>query len=361
MSEYTMMGHITDQPRALRYCFENNAYARETANILTKSRIKKVYVVGSGTSYSAAVVIKYYIQRYWSADAQFISPHLFTYHENQNASGAFKNDEILVIGISQSGSSTSTLSALDKAKKSGNLVLGVTEDENSAMAKADYPYLHLLCGKENVPPETRGYTVTLMMLYLITLEVAKKLGNITAGEYESKLAEAREFTLRFDTFIKESAEWYDRNKDELEAAGKLGVTAYGMNYGTALEAQVKLYECTHLASIGYEAEEFIHGPIFAYDEENYIFTILSGGSEMKRAAVLNQFFKEKVTPHVFVISAEDIPHTIRDCRFSYNACEELMAIAYIIPFQILAARLADKFGINTTYFKLVHVGWPAYS
>ncbi|WP_072523872.1 SIS domain-containing protein [Clostridium sp. Marseille-P3244] len=360
MEKYTLIGNIKDQGQALRDCFaRKDEHVLPLATQLPDTGFRKIYVTGSGSSYHAAVVIKYYLQKFLDAECQYIMPNLFTWHEETNPGQALERSEILVIGISQSGNSTSTLNALKKARSLGHTVLGITENRLSKMASEDYHVLYLTCGKEHVPPETRGYTVTLLTAYLLALCMADKAGKIPPAALSAAFAEIKSFTDTFDDYINESALWFDRNKSELYLAEKIGITGYGLNYGTAIEAQLKLYECTHLPSVGYEAEEFVHGHVFAYDSSNYLFTIGSKSSELQRMARLNSFYREKVTPHVFTVTAEDIPCTDKDLKFSRTYCDELMAIAYIVPFQILASKIADHLGINTSDFEMLHIGWPA--
>ena len=360
MEKYTLIGHIKDQGHALRYCFsQRDTNIPEIAEQLLQTDIKKIYITGSGSSYHAAVIIKYYIQKYLKTECQYLMPNLFTWHEDTNPSTRLDNEEILVIGISQSGNSSSTLNALKKAQEQGHRVLGITENRQSRMSKENYPVLYLVCEEEYVPPETRGYTVTLLTAYMLTLYTAQKSVLLDKQTLADKLSETESFTEFFDRYIEESSLWFDRNRDELYLAEKIGITGYGLNYGTAIEAQLKLYECTHLPSVGYEAEEFVHGHVFAYDSSNYLFTIGSKSPELQRMARLNSFYREKVTPHVFTVTAEDIPCTDRDLKFSRTYCDELMAVAYIVPFQILASEIADHLGINTSDFEMLHIGWPA--
>lgn len=359
MEKASLIGNIKDQGRALRYCFENREEYLELARKVAKNNIKKIYVVGSGSSYHAAVVIKYYFQNLCNVETNYIMPNLFTYHENTNPNNELSNDQIMVIGISQSGNSTTTLGSLRKSYEAGYVTIGVTEKLESRMANSEYPIIHLLCGIEGVPPETRGYTVTEIMLYLFAVELAYRSNKISEEKYSLLIKEAEDFVNNFDKFIEESILWFNRNKEEIFEAKNFGITGYGLNYGTAIEAQLKLYECTHLPSVGYEAEEFSHGHVFAYSKDNYLFTIGSKGKELERLPRMNNFYKDKVTKHVFLITAEDVEVTGRDLKFSQNYCDELLAIAYIVPFQIVASEVADYLGLDTSYFEIVHNDWPA--
>lgn len=356
----TMIGYINDQGSIFRYCLDQIDDLKSIAKKLSLINYRKIYVVGSGSSYHAGVIIKYYLQKYLKVDTQYIMPNLFTYHELVNPRHLHDNSQILVIGISQSGNSLSTLSALTKAKKLGFSTLAITEDLESRICKEGYPVLQLLCGKENVSPETKGYTCTVFMGYLFSIYMAYYQNLITDSELSKLLVDATEFSEYFENFLNEANEWYKKNKDELLRAAKIGITGYGLNYGTAIEAQLKLYECTHIPTVGYESEEFIHGHIFAYDEDNYIFAIGSSGQEFNRLFRMVDFYKKNVTKHVFVISSRKFDSSDdRDLIFSKYYSDDLMAIANVVPFQLMAYYIATDRAMTTQHFPMVSLDWPA--
>lgn len=354
-----MIGYIRDQGSIFRYCLDHIDIYEKIAKDICKRNYKKIYLVGSGSSYHAAVVSKYYFSKILNIETQYIMPNLFTYHECVNNQNLYPNDEILVIGISQSGNSLTTLSSLQRAKKIGCSTLAITEDINSRITKEGYPVLQLLCGYEDVSPETKGYSCTLMTCYLLALCMGKEYSILSDTQFIKKIEETKEFSNYFDNFVDEATTWYEKNKDEILGAKKIGITGFGLNYGTAIEAQLKIYECTHLPAVGYEAEEFIHGHIFAYNEENYLFTIAAEGEEIKRMDRMNTFYKENITKHVFVITSENNNIAEKDLSFSKKYCEELMSMAYVVPFQIIAYNIATYNGMTTQHFPMVKLNWPA--
>lgn len=354
-----MIGYIRDQGSIFRYCLDHIGIYEKTAKEICKNNYKKIYLVGSGSSYHAAVVSKYYFTKLLNIETQYIMPNLFTYHECINTQQLYPNKDILVIGISQSGNSLTTLSALQRAKEMGCSTLAITEDINSRVTKDGHPVLQLLCGYEDVSPETKGYSCTLMTCYLLALHMGKEYRILSDNQFNDKIKETKDFSNYFDNYVDESTNWYEKNKDEILKAKKIGITGFGLNYGTAIEAQLKIYECSHLAAVGYEAEEFIHGHIFAYDGDNYLFTIAPEGDEIKRMERMNSFYKEHITKHVFVITSQNKDISGKDLSFSKKYCEELMSIAYVVPFQIIAYNIATHYGMTTQHFPMVKLNWPA--
>ncbi|MEB3363357.1 SIS domain-containing protein [Lactobacillus sp. R2/2] len=82
--------------------------------LVQQKHIKKVYFTGSGTSFHASTLISMYFNKFTGLDAQAVIPDNFTNYFVPSL--YFKPDETLLIGISQSGTSSSTLDAIRKAK-----------------------------------------------------------------------------------------------------------------------------------------------------------------------------------------------------------------------------------------------------
>lgn len=93
----------------------------------------------------------------------------------------------------------------------------------------------------------------------------------------------------------------------------------------------------------------MHGPMRAYNADNYIFLIGSEGeAEFARLRELVPYYKDAFTEHVFVITCEDgIEITSRDLKFSVRTTDILSPIIYVIPFQVLSALICEDVGIDT--------------
>ena len=163
METPSMIGYIQDQGRALKATFENRAvYCNPFCQIFQERDIRKIYLLGSGTSYNAATAIKQYLEMYLPVEAEVMIPTVFTNHAKINRNCIYNQDEILVVGISQSGTSVSTIEAMKKAKQEGYYTVAITEATESLITKEVDRVVKLTCGKEEIPVETRGYSVTLL-------------------------------------------------------------------------------------------------------------------------------------------------------------------------------------------------------
>ncbi|MDO4521408.1 MAG: glutamine--fructose-6-phosphate aminotransferase, partial [Erysipelotrichaceae bacterium] len=108
MEKPSMSGYINDQPRALRSTFENRRIFTDPFDeIFGKGKFRKIFILGSGTSWHASIAAAYYFEKYLGVEAAADIPTHFTNYTKLHGNTA----EILVIGISQSGTSVSTIEA----------------------------------------------------------------------------------------------------------------------------------------------------------------------------------------------------------------------------------------------------------
>ncbi|WP_028984271.1 SIS domain-containing protein [Sporolactobacillus terrae] len=350
MTKLTMMGHIEDTSRVLKRAYdERNAYGKDFIDLLSQGDFKKVYFTGSGTSYNSMRVIRNMFVKLLKVEGVAIEPTVFTYSESINPSGAFKNDQVLVIGLSQHGDSLSTCEALQRANKDGYTTVGVSEEMDSAIADISDHYVHLVCEEEQIGPETRGYTETLIQFYILAIEIAKNKGIFGKEKYNKLDNDAKELIGNFDTIVSESVDWYEKQKDSLVKMKKSSIAGYGYNFPTAQEARLKFFETFGRPSSAYEQEEQLHGPLRAYDEDNYIFLIGGNkGPELERMKDIAAYYRRAYTEHVYVISGEDFEVTNNDLKFSVKTTPLLSPIYYVVPFQVLSARLSEAVGIDTS-------------
>lgn len=113
------------------------------------------------------------------------------------------------------------------------------------------------------------------------------------------------------------------------------VAAYGLNYCTAIEAELKLFETFKHPVRGYEMEEMIHGPQMAFDEDTYVFLVASEEKELERVPRFIQFFEENhITEHVFVITANEMKLKEKDLCFYAPIPAELSPLVFTLPFRL---------------------------
>lgn len=346
----TMMDNIYDQPRALQHTFESSdAFCKPWCSFLKTHESKKIYILGSGTSYHAALGICTYIQTFMKMECDVCIPTVFARYECIDSCHQYKSKEIVVIGISQSGTSLSTIAAMQHAQRQGYHTICLTENMNSLITQYCEVVLPLLCGQEGIPIETRGYSVTILTGLLMALYGAYTMHKMDK-EMHAQLCKEINTSLPFlSIIIHESDQWQKRNRESLLRMSKGSICGYGTNYYSAMEAALKLYETFHQPVFGYEMTEMMHGYEMAFDQNQYVYMIAGAGDEVLFLDTYRSFLDELCVQQ-FVITCENTTVRKQDLKFSVCPSSLLDMITYVIPFQVLAARNCEMIGYDTSIY-----------
>ncbi len=347
MSEPTVLGYMKEQPKRLAYVFDHrDIFVHPFVDVFKKYDIKKVIFFGSGTSYNVSQIAAYYFKHIVGIAAEAQYPTVFKHYEKPDWTGMLKEDQILFVGISQSGTSVSTVEVMEYAKRKGYHTLALTGDLNSRITMHVDTKVHLLVGDELTPPETKGYTVSLLSVYLWAVSCAKEIGSMSEREYEEAILAAEALTRNFQQVVEESEAWYDRNKTTIVNSDRIYILGYGIDFGTVLEAQLKIGEMLRLPTIGFEIEEYSHGPTMALCKAQTIFIIGSQEAEFERMLKFTRSFRQ-FSDRVHVITCQDSEHDERDLIFTHKTSKYLAPLMYTVPFQFVAAKGAKDIGIDT--------------
>lgn len=347
MSKPTVLGYMKEQPERLAYVYEKrDVFTAPFIEVFKKHDIKKVIFFGSGTSYNVSLIAAYYFKQIVGIAAEAQYPTVFKNYEKPDWTGMLKEEQILFVGISQSGTSISTVDVMKHAKEKGYHTLALTGNLESEITKYVDTKVHLLVGDELTPPETKGYTVSLLSTYLWAIAVAKEIGSYTDDEYETALEETAKLVAEFNTVVKESEEWYDRNKTTIVNSDRIYVLGYGIDFGTALEGQLKIGEMLRLPTLGYEIEEYSHGPTMALCKNQTVFMVGSQEAEYERMLTFAKAFR-KYSDRIHIVTCVDMEDDERDIVFSVKANKYLAPLMYTVPFQFVAAKGAKDIGIDT--------------
>lgn len=343
----TVLGYMHEQPERLRFVLDSRgSFIDPFLEVFKDYGIKKVLFFGSGTSYNVSVIGAYYFKQLSNVLAEAHYPTVFQNYEKADWTNSLKKEEILFVGISQSGTSISTVNVMKHAQEQGYKTLALTGNLESEITKyVDYK-IHLLVGDELLPPETKGYTVSLITVYLWALEVAKLRNSLALNEYEKHVNEIEYLVDNFDTVMKESETWYEENKASIIHSDRIFVLGYGVDYGSALEGMLKVGEMLRLPTLGYEIEEYSHGPTMAIKDNQSIIMIGSQEPEFDRMLHFREVFK-KYTQRIHIISCIDIEKSSKDCIFSIKVNKYIAPLMYTVPLQFLAAKGAKDIGIDT--------------
>lgn len=151
----------------------------------------------------------------------------------------------LVIGVSQSGETADTLTAIKQSKAKGSHILIITNRPDSAMAREADSLVPVNAGIEVSVAATKSYTAQLMAFYLLALYMAEIKESVDKDTLTSLKAEMMLLPQKVDQIlahtedIQKVAKVYANTKDFI-------YVARGINFPTALEGALKLKEISYI-------------------------------------------------------------------------------------------------------------------
>ena len=241
---------------------------------LSKEEIKKitrVQIIACGTSLHAGLVGKYIIEMLAKIPVDVEASSEYIYRDT------IADENTLVIGISQSGETADTITAIKQVKEQGSHIAIITNRADSTMARLADSLLPVSAGIEVSVAATKSYMAQLISLYMLAIylseqkEIKNQQSIIKNLKQELiELPNKIEALLENTVNIKNIAKKYSSYKDFI-------FIARGINYPSALEGALKLKEISYINATGYSAGELKHGPIAMLDENMPVLAILNKG------------------------------------------------------------------------------------
>ncbi|WP_135303791.1 glutamine--fructose-6-phosphate transaminase (isomerizing) [Haloarcula amylovorans] len=272
--DHFMLKEIHEQPRALRQCLRGRVDEMAgTVDIedLADLSPSGVQFVACGTSYHAAL---YGAQLFRDAG---IPAQAFLASEYATAVPPI--GEALVVGVTQSGETADTLSALRAARKRGARTMAVTNVVGSTAARECDHAFYIRAGPEIGVAATKTFSSQLTALNLLAL------GMTNTGAAREVITALRELPGNVQRILDESnaqavAETYE-NSDAYFFIGR------GYQFPVALEGALKMKEITYKHAEGFASGELKHGPLALVTQNTPVFAVVTGGGEQARKTVGN--------------------------------------------------------------------------
>ncbi|NLF27195.1 MAG: glutamine--fructose-6-phosphate transaminase (isomerizing), partial [Clostridiales bacterium] len=214
----------------------------------------RLTIVACGTAMHAGLVGKWLIERLARVPVEVSIASEFRYNEPVLKSGQ------RVIAISQSGETADTLAAVRLAKQLGAKVLAVVNVPGSSVAREAEDVLITCAGPEISVASTKAYTVQLVMLYLIAVQIGLVNGALDGERARALVREMQELPRAVERVIAESGQ-IRRMAKLLDEAENCFFIGRGLDCPGAMEGSLKLKEISYIHSESYAAGELKHGAI----------------------------------------------------------------------------------------------------
>jgi glucosamine--fructose-6-phosphate aminotransferase (isomerizing) len=323
-----MYEEIREQPDVLAEILQEGwRSVHAAARNLREQGFRFVIIAARGTSDNAALYAKYLFEVHLGVPTALASPSTITLYGR-----TMDLEDVLVIGISQSGESKDVLEVVRKARELGTTTLSITNEETSSLARIAGSHLWLRAGSEQSVAATKTYTAELLTLYLLVaaLDGAEQPATRQLPEQARRILET---------------EW--EGVSRYRYAEYMTIVSRGYNLATAKEAALKLMETTYVVAEAFSAADLRHGPIAMIGRDFPVVAIAPPGKAQAGMSSLVENLADRGAELV-VISDDTTMLDKASAKFVVPGSlpEELSPILYAIPTQLLAENLARLKGLD---------------
>jgi glucosamine--fructose-6-phosphate aminotransferase (isomerizing) len=304
--------------------------------------VDKVFVVACGTSYHAAMMAKYAIERWTRLPVEIDIASEFRYRD------PVLDRRSLVIGISQSGETIDTLAAIRYARAQGSTVIGVTNVVDSALAREGDAVLYTRAGPEIGVAATKTFTTQLVALQLLGLHLAKVRGSLDPGSIAHLVTELHALPGNVQKALELEPSVVEMSDDWVETRDFFFLGRSG-DFPVAMEGALKLKEIAYVRAEGYAAGEMKHGPI-ALVEPGVVVVGVATDTRIRTKTLSNMHeMKARGGTIVMVVEhgAEDEVAEVADHVIALPDSPDLICtVTAVIPLQLLAYHVATAKGLD---------------
>jgi glucosamine--fructose-6-phosphate aminotransferase (isomerizing) len=307
--------------------------------------ITKVALIACGTSWHAALVGKFLIERFAGLPVEVDYGSEYRYRD------FIVDRHTLVVIITQSGETADTLAALREARKKGARSLAICNVVGSMATRESEGTIHTHAGPEIGVASTKAFTSQLVALNLLALFLSQVKGTLKEADARRhldalvQLPKQMEHTLKASGVVEEIAGRYFGRSDFL-------FLGRGINYPIALEGALKLKEISYIHAEGYPAGEMKHGPIALIDSNMPVVSIAPNDHVFEKMLGNIQEVKAR-GGSVIAITTEGhdtlkrVLDPAQDAIISLPSIPEMLSpIAMVLPLQLLAYHIAVRRGCD---------------
>ena len=294
---------------------------------------KGVFIAARGTSDNAARYAKYIWGALNGIPVTLAAPSLFSIYNTPPTL-----EDLLVIGISQSGESPDILAVINEAKQQGCQTLAITNKPSSPLAKQSKYMIDIMADEELSVAATKTYTAQLGAITMLSASWRDDTG---MWKEIQKAPKHMESVLSLESTIEAFSSRY-RYMDQCVVLGR------GFNYSTAYEWSLKLKELTYVVAQPYSSADFMHGPIALVSKGFPVFAIVTTGAILDEMTELLIKLRNEHQAEIFLISDCDDLFKLATCPIPLpkNIPEWLTPLISIIPAQLFSYHLTLVKGID---------------
>lgn len=347
--DHFMLKEIYEQPRSILDSFRGRIHINEGTITMAGvdkyedklKNIKRILIVGCGTSWHAGLVGEYLLEDFARIPVEVEYASEFRYRN------PVIDETDFVIAISQSGETADTLAALELAKSRGATVFGICNVVGSSIPRMTDAGAYTHAGPEIGVASTKAFTAQVTALILMSLSIGQKKGTLSVQRLRELLTELETIPAKVEKIL-ESNDYIRQMAETFKNSHNFLYLGRGYGFPVALEGALKLKEISYIHAEGYPAAEMKHGPIALIDEEMPVVVIATQHSNYEKVISNIQEVRAR-KGKVIAIATKGDEHIRQHADFVINIphCEEAMLpLLATIPLQLLSYHIAVMRGCN---------------
>jgi glucosamine--fructose-6-phosphate aminotransferase (isomerizing) len=326
-----MLKEIYEQPKAISDTLIGRL---DGLNLKLKfKKFGKIVIIACGTAYNAGLVGKYAIEKWGQIPVDVELASEYRYREPS------LDKKTLVIPISQSGETMDTLMALRYAKSKGATIFSVCNTNGSTIGRESDAVLYTHAGPEIAVASTKAFATQLIAMYLIGLEIGKRLDNLSKKEVNAIVEQLSALPAKVEQVLETVEPLRELTRKFKDAESVLFLGRH-VGYPTALEGALKLKELAYMHAEGFAGGELKHGPIALIDKGTPVVAIMPAEHSVLAEKMASNIQEVKARGAVVIAISEfdfvGADHLIRIPKID----QLLQPVLAVVPLQVIAYEMA---------------------
>jgi glucosamine--fructose-6-phosphate aminotransferase (isomerizing) len=260
-----MLKEIMEQPKVVNDTIQS-AIAGNNKNIINNINVNnfnKIIITACGSAYYCGVVARYVFEKLCRVSVEVEIASEFRYKD------AIIDEKTLVILITQSGETADTIAAMREAKSKGAATISIVNVVGSTIAKEADFCLFTAAGPEIAVATTKAFSTQLILLYILAIRFAVKMGKLSPHDEQQYLADISRIPDKISGIL-EQVDSIQKYASTCVGYKSIFFIGRNIDYAISLEGSHKLKEISYIHSEAYAGGELKHGTISLVEEDTLV-------------------------------------------------------------------------------------------
>lgn len=296
-------------------------------------KYEKIDIVACGSAYHAGMIGKSLIEEYGDIPVSVNLASEYRYKK------LFLNDKTLVIAISQSGETADTLASINIARQNNADTLGIVNVALSSIARVCDNVLYTNAGPEIAVATTKAYSMQVLMLTLIALNIGVSKNLIDKDKLDYIINNYRLLPSKIKEEINKN---YSDIAKQIYSKNDIFFIGRNVDYALAMEGSLKLKEISYLHAESYAAGELKHGTISLIEEGTPVIAIVTDDKIYEKTISNIKEVKARGANVILITNDKlDVNGDFYDSKIVVSNLHNLVnSLITIVPLQLIAYEVA---------------------